>query len=103
VFLGQEMTGLGCNAAEGFEVEQVGRRTGAEEREGSSMDALDFVQPGRAQENKRPLLGCLDCGAAVCESGLLIETEVVVARVRVSSKQGRERTRREGSKLQCCP
>jgi hypothetical protein len=46
--------------------------TGAEEREGSGRDALDFVRPrGRAQENKPPLLVCLVCGV-VCESGLLM-------------------------------
>jgi len=47
-------------------------RTGAERRDGSGMDALDFVRPrGRAQENIPPLLGCLDCGTP-WESGLLM-------------------------------
>jgi len=51
-------------------------RTGGEWRDGSGRVALDFVRPrGRAQENRPPLLGCLDCGAGrevVWESGLLM-------------------------------
>jgi hypothetical protein len=46
--------------------------TGAEERDGSGRDALDFVRPrGRAQENMLLLLVGLVC-TAVCESGLLM-------------------------------
>jgi hypothetical protein len=51
-------------------------RTGGEWRVGSGRDGLDFVRPrGRAQENRPPFPGCLDCGAGsevVWESGLLI-------------------------------
>jgi len=49
-------------------------RTGAELREECGRDGLDLVR-GRAQENKPPLPGCLDCGVikeVVCESGLLM-------------------------------
>lgn len=49
-------------------------RTGAELREESGWDGLDFVRAReRAQEKRPPLLGCLYCGAnMVCESGSLM-------------------------------
>ena len=51
-------------------------RTGGEWRIVFGRDGLDFVRPrGRAQENRPPLPGCLNCGAGsevVWESGLLI-------------------------------